>query len=100
MDAHRAPELQNVWEDSTPPEKVQSSIVVDRRRFVFRSCKDWESLRLDLLNLGSGRFCIAKVFGVSAVKHLVFLESTTIITNSPCSPAWRCFAVTTGVSGW
>lgn len=43
MDQHRDPVLQHVWEDLDMP-------------------KTWSPIRLNLINLGGGRFCVAKIF--------------------------------------
>ncbi|CAL4935992.1 unnamed protein product [Urochloa decumbens] len=43
MDFHRAPTVQHTWVDLDMP-------------------KNWETMELDLVNLGSGRFCVVKTF--------------------------------------
>ncbi|OEL32606.1 hypothetical protein BAE44_0006375 [Dichanthelium oligosanthes] len=65
-DTREASKLQHVWEDFTPPPMEESSIVLNRRfpRYVLRRTKHWGMLSRDLVNLGYGRFCIAKVFTV------------------------------------
>ncbi|KAL6647922.1 hypothetical protein ACP70R_015359 [Stipagrostis hirtigluma subsp. patula] len=67
MDAHQAPTLQHVWEELRPPKEERSivlnkrypsilpSVVLERRRY-------WLPLSQYMVNLGSGRFCIARVF--------------------------------------
>ncbi|KAK3124570.1 hypothetical protein QOZ80_7BG0588570 [Eleusine coracana subsp. coracana] len=63
MDTQRAPMLQHVWEDLIPLQEEEKivlskqllSITIDRK-------KSWVQLNKNLLNLGGGRFCVAKFF--------------------------------------
>ncbi|OEL32608.1 WAT1-related protein [Dichanthelium oligosanthes] len=77
MDAHRAPTLQHVWDDFTRPAMKQSSIVLNRRfpQYVLRRMKERRPLGLDLVNLGSGRFCTVKTFEISRCESVGFHEN-------------------------
>ncbi|KAL6646975.1 hypothetical protein ACP70R_014412 [Stipagrostis hirtigluma subsp. patula] len=61
-----APTLEHVWEDlSLPPDEEVSSVL--HRRFpgiVHRMTTEWRPECLGLVNLGSGRFCVAKAVQV------------------------------------
>nr|TKW30685.1 LOW QUALITY PROTEIN: hypothetical protein SEVIR_2G054300v2 [Setaria viridis] len=74
MDAHRAPTLQHVWDDFTPPPDKDSSIVLNRRfpLYVLSRWTEWSLLGVSLVNLGSGRFCILKVFNISRSESVGF----------------------------
>ncbi|RCV09687.1 hypothetical protein SETIT_2G049300v2 [Setaria italica] len=58
------PALQHVWEDFNPPPVEETSLVLNKRfpGIVHTTRVHWEACQLHLANLGSGRFCIAKVF--------------------------------------
>ncbi|TVU41748.1 hypothetical protein EJB05_15294, partial [Eragrostis curvula] len=63
MKKHQAPTLQHIWEDLTLP-KEQEKVVLNRRfvgAVVHRS-REWVLENHHLINLGGGRFCLAKVF--------------------------------------
>nr|CAB3452062.1 unnamed protein product [Digitaria exilis] len=83
MDAgDRAPPTpQHVWDDFTPPPYTESEVVLNR------SYPDYEH---SLVNLGSGRFCILKVFGISRGEKITRFHEYD-------SPDVELFAVLTGV---
>ncbi|OEL36817.1 hypothetical protein BAE44_0002163 [Dichanthelium oligosanthes] len=56
--------LQHVWEDFNPPPTVETSLVLNKRfpGIVHTTKVEWSAQQLHLVNLGSGRFCTAKVF--------------------------------------
>ncbi|CAN6165282.1 unnamed protein product [Urochloa humidicola] len=58
------PALQYVWEDFNPPPTEETSIVLNKRfpGIVHRTTVEWSTRGLHLVNLGSGRFCVAKEF--------------------------------------
>ncbi|TVU41696.1 hypothetical protein EJB05_15239, partial [Eragrostis curvula] len=64
MDAHqRAPMLQHDWEDLKTPEEEESVLNKRFRGAVLTRTRSWRTSSLpNLLNLGGGRFCIAKFF--------------------------------------
>ncbi|CAL5078595.1 unnamed protein product [Urochloa decumbens] len=66
MNANQAPKPQHVWDDFTPLPEESSSIVLNRRfpQYVLYRSKEWVATLADLVNLGSGRFCIVKVFDI------------------------------------
>jgi hypothetical protein len=112
MDAHRAPTLQHVWDDFTPPPDKDSSIVLNRRypQYVLRRSTEWSPAPLgqSLVNLVSGRFCILKVFDISRSEwagsyepdmHMPQEEEFTVLSGVEVV---RSFAATTakGGSGW
>ncbi|GJN10147.1 hypothetical protein PR202_ga28214 [Eleusine coracana subsp. coracana] len=63
MDTQRVPKVQYVWEDLIPLQEEEKivlskqllSVTIDRT-------KSWTQLNKNLLNLGGGRFCVAKFF--------------------------------------
>jgi hypothetical protein len=85
-----APTLQHVWEDFTPPPMEESSVVLSRRfpRYVLHRTKSWETMGRHLVNLGSGRFCIARDFAVVQKEWIGFDVDRS---------HEDCFAVLTGV---
>ncbi|CAL5078594.1 unnamed protein product [Urochloa decumbens] len=64
--ANQAPTPQHVWDDFTPPPEESSSVVINRRfsYYVLHTYKEWWGPLGKLVNLGSGRFCIVKVFEI------------------------------------
>jgi hypothetical protein len=58
------PALQHVWEDFNPPPDKETSIVLNKRfpGIVHTTKVSWTASQLHLVNLGTSRFCIAKVF--------------------------------------
>ncbi|TVU41746.1 hypothetical protein EJB05_15292, partial [Eragrostis curvula] len=60
------PMLTQVWEDFIPPPMEWKSIVLNRRvpGVAHHTTKEWHPMGHNLVNLGSGRFCISKMFDV------------------------------------
>ncbi|OEL36818.1 hypothetical protein BAE44_0002164 [Dichanthelium oligosanthes] len=75
MDGDAPPTLQHVWEDDDlSPHTEEETIELKRGGFrgtVLRSWKRWWPRSLDLLNLGGGRFCVAKAI---SVEHSVMFD--------------------------
>ncbi|KAF8713457.1 hypothetical protein HU200_028232 [Digitaria exilis] len=94
MDAgDRAPPTpQHVWDDFTPPPYTESEVVLNRSYpdYVLRRWTDWSPQEHSLVNLGSGRFCILKVFGISRGEKITRFHEYD-------SPDVELFAVLTGV---
>jgi hypothetical protein len=92
MDAHRAPTPQHVWDDFTPPSNMDSSIVLNRRypQYILRRSTSSIPLRFSLVNLGSGRFCILKVF-------MILRRARVGFHHSDDEDKDEVFAVLTGV---
>lgn len=88
----REPTLQHVWEDLSPPLAEQEYIQLSRRfnGILIKRRKEWKPLRLrgDLINLGGGRFCVAKFFQVQQVVRWGFEDDTEVVAE---------FVVLTGV---
>lgn len=91
MAPRHAPRPTHVWEDFSPPPTEDTSFVLNKRfpGIVHRTIKEWLPTGLDIVNLGSGRFCIAKVISVQkTVLPAGFDEDWTIVAE---------YAVLTGV---
>ncbi|TVU41741.1 hypothetical protein EJB05_15287, partial [Eragrostis curvula] len=84
MDAHqRAPMLQHDWEDLTTPEEKEESVLNKRfRGAVLTQTTSWRTSSLpNLINLGGGRFCIAKFFeDVHTVRYYYEQDTETDVT--------------------
>jgi hypothetical protein len=63
MAPRQAPTLQHVWEDYNPPPTEKTSLVLnkDYPGIILTTRVDWSVTQRFLVNLGSGRFCVAKV---------------------------------------
>ncbi|TVU41739.1 hypothetical protein EJB05_15284, partial [Eragrostis curvula] len=67
------PTLQHIWEDLKPPMEEEEFVMNQRflGAIVLRS-RNWTLENADLLNLGGGRFCVAKVFTERQTVRLSF----------------------------
>ncbi|CAL5078574.1 unnamed protein product [Urochloa decumbens] len=81
----QAPAVQHQWEDfDAPPQtvRVTSHLLSEQPEVVRRSKTGWSAHRLHLLNLGSGRFSVAKVFKLEEIVsfsrfHGAFIDDDT-----------------------
>ncbi|TVU41685.1 hypothetical protein EJB05_15228 [Eragrostis curvula] len=73
MAPRQAPTRAHVWEDLNPPPWEKTSIVL-KRRFpgTVHTTKEWQPMECNLVNLGSGRFCIAKFFNMRQTVKLSY----------------------------
>ncbi|KAL6646974.1 hypothetical protein ACP70R_014411 [Stipagrostis hirtigluma subsp. patula] len=87
-----APALEHVWEDLSLPPDEKVSIVLNRRfpNIIRTTTKKWCVGNPSLVNLGSGKFCIAKVV---LATETVFLSYSYTPDDEPLGE----FAVLTGV---
>ncbi|CAL5091212.1 unnamed protein product [Urochloa decumbens] len=72
---NRAPPTpQHVWDDFTPPPDESSSITLNKRfpHYVLRRYARWMPRLRSLVNLGSGRFCIVKMFDITRGESVGF----------------------------
>ncbi|CAL5091205.1 unnamed protein product [Urochloa decumbens] len=79
MDAQREPKLQHVWEDLNPPSEEEFlELGGNFQGTVLKRSVNWYPYGQHLVNLGGGRFCIAKVFQVQQEITLHFEGDTTV----------------------
>ncbi|TVU41697.1 hypothetical protein EJB05_15240, partial [Eragrostis curvula] len=90
INAHQEPTLRHVWEDFSLPPDEEQSIVLNRRypSIVLEKRKWWSALPQDLVNLGAGRFCVARIF---------MLSRTAMVGWDERMRSYEEFAVLTGV---